>query len=102
MTDNHGKRVAAGGPGMEPRWTRGAKEGVGTAYSTASRVWYTISNGCLTEVYFPTIDKPQIRDLQYLVTYGETFFADESRGMDVEIECMEGCSLGERLVNHRP
>ena len=102
MTDNHGKRVAAGGPGMEPRWTRGAKEGVGTAYSTASRVWYTISNGCLTEVYFPTIDKPQIRDLQYLVTDGETFFADERRGMDSEIECLDGSSLGYRIVNRDP
>ena len=26
MTDNQGKRVAPGGPGMEPRWTRGAKD----------------------------------------------------------------------------
>src|SRR5437868_7011294 len=87
---------------MEPRWTRGAKEGVGTAYSTASRVWYTIANGCLTEVYFPTIDKPQIRDLQYLVTDGETFFADERRGMDSEIECLDGSSLGYRIVNRDP
>ena len=67
-------RRAPGGPGIEPRWTHGAKVAVGTAYSTSSRVWYTLDAGCVTEVYYPTIDTPQIRDLQFLFTDGETFF----------------------------
>jgi len=46
----------------------GAKAGIGTAYSTASRVWYTVAAGILTEVYYPTIDMPQLRDLQFLVS----------------------------------
>ena len=62
------KRRAPGGPGIEPRWTHGAKVAVGTAYSTSSRVWYTLDAGCITEVYYPTIDTPQIRDLQFLFT----------------------------------
>src|SRR5207253_4044639 len=99
---NDGKGVAGGGAGMEPRGTRGPEGGGGAAYSTAGRVWYTIADGCLTEVYFPTIDKPQIRDLQYLVTDGETFFADERRGMDSEIECLDGSTLGYRIVNRDP
>jgi glucoamylase len=33
---------APGGQGIEPRWTHGAKVAVGTAYSTSSRVWYTL------------------------------------------------------------
>jgi len=56
-------RFAPGGPGIEPRWTRGTKVAVGTAYSTSSRVWYTLDYGCVTEVYYPTIDSPQIRAL---------------------------------------
>ena len=64
---------------MPPRWTRGSKEAVGTAYSTASRVWYTVAAGILTEVFYPTIDTPQIRDLQFLITDGKTFFHDERR-----------------------
>jgi glucodextranase-like protein len=40
--------LAPGGPGIEPRWTRGAKVGVGTAYSTSSRVWYTLDFGCVS------------------------------------------------------
>jgi len=35
---------AFGWPGIEPRWTRSAKDAVGTAYSTASRVWLPTVN----------------------------------------------------------
>jgi hypothetical protein len=34
---DHGKRVAFGWPGIEPRWTQGNKDGAGTAYSGGSR-----------------------------------------------------------------
>ena len=33
--------LAFGAPGIEPRWTRSAKEGIGTAYHTSCRVWFT-------------------------------------------------------------
>jgi glucoamylase len=92
-------RSAPGGPGIEPRWTRGAKVGVGTAYSTSSRVWYTLDYGCVTEVYYPTIDSPQIRDLQFLVTDGETFFHDDRRNFIGEIDCISGAALGFTVTN---
>ena len=38
---------AFGAPGIPPRWTRGAKEAVGTAYSTSRQVWFTVSGGIL-------------------------------------------------------
>ena len=57
---------AFGAPGVEPRWTRGDKDGIGTAYSGSSRLWFTIWNGIVTEMYYPTVDRPQIRDLQFL------------------------------------
>ena len=79
---------APGGPGITPKWTFGAKDAVGTAYSVSSRLWYTLANGVITEVYFPTIDTPQMRDLQFLVTDGETFFHDERRHMISKIECI--------------
>ena len=44
------ERQAFGRPGIEPRWTGSAKDGVGTAYSSSSRVWYTLSLGILNEV----------------------------------------------------
>ncbi len=91
--------VAPGGPGIEPRWTRGAKIAVGTAYSTSSRVWYTLDSGCITEVYYPTIDSPQIRDLQFLVTDGETFFHDERRNFVGEVDCISEAALGFEVIN---
>src|SRR5262249_42509602 len=92
-------RFAPGGPGIEPRWTRGAKVAVGTAYSTSSRVWYTLDYGILTEVYYPTIDTPQIRDLQFLITDGATFFHDERRDTRQTVECVDEASLGFEIVN---
>jgi glucoamylase len=88
------QRTAPGGPGIEPRWTRGAKIAVGSAYSTSSRVWYTLEAGCVTEVYYPTIDSPQIRDLQFLVTDGESFFHDERRNFETQIDCISEAALG--------
>src|SRR5437764_5457364 len=91
--------AAPGGPGMPPRWTRGAKEAVGTAYSTASRVWYTVAAGILTEVFYPTIDTPQIRDLQFLITDGSTFFHDERRNTTSSVDCVDDAALGFEIVN---
>jgi glucoamylase len=92
---------AFGAPGIDPRWTNGAKEGVGTAYAASCRVWFTLWNGVLTEVYYPTIDLPQIRDLQLLFTDGQTFFDEEKRDFTKHIERLEP-SLAYRLINtHR-
>ena len=96
------KNPAPGGPGIPPRWTRGAKEAVGTAYSTSSRVWYTVADGVITECYYPTIDTPQLRDLQYLVSDGETFFHDERRNMRTTMDCLGGAALGVKITNADP
>ena len=77
---------AFGAPGLEPRWTRGDKDGVGTAYSGSSRLWFTVWNGIVTELYYPTVDRPQIRDLQFLITDGETFLHQEPRDLHSQIK----------------
>ena len=97
-----GTNPAPGGPGIVPRWTRGAKDAVGTAYSVSSRVWYTMANGVITEVYYPTIDTPQIRDLQYMVTDGKSFFHDERRHMVTRLECFGVFCLGFKVINSDP
>jgi glucoamylase len=99
ITNHSSLRSAPGGPGIEPRWTHGAKVAVGTAYSTSSRVWYTLDAGCVTEVYYPRIDTPQIRDLQFLFTDGESFFHDERRNFTGEINCVSDAALGFDVVN---
>jgi len=94
--------VAFGGPGIEPRWTSSAKEGVGTAYHTSCRLWFTISHGIVNEIYYPQVDRPNTRDFQFLITDGETFCHEEKRDLDHQVEYPEhDCPLY-RLTNSDP
>ncbi|HEX6255417.1 MAG TPA: hypothetical protein VFZ70_06360, partial [Euzebyales bacterium] len=65
--------VAPGAPGDPPSWTEADKDGFATAESLKSRVWHTLDDGRLTEVYFPDLGTPSVRDLQFIVSDGESF-----------------------------
>jgi len=93
---------AFGAPGLEPRWTSSVKDAVGTAYSASSRVWFTCSHGILNEVYHPTIDHAQVRDMEFLVTDGETFAHEEKRDLLSSFEYIHPEALGVRYVNRDP
>ena len=93
---------AFGSPGLAPRWTSSTKDAVGTAYSGSSRAWFTCSHGILNEVYHPTIDRPQMRDMEFLVTDGETFIHEEKRDLTTTFEYIHPDSLGVRYINSDP
>ena len=97
-----GQRDAFGWPGIEPRWTRGSKDGVGTAYSADSKVWFTLWRGTLTEAYYPIVDRPQLRDLEYLITDGSSFFHEEKRHLRSEVRRLSHHALGYSVVNSDP
>jgi glucoamylase len=94
--------VAFGAPGIEPRWTSSAKEGVGTAYHTSCRVWFTLSHGIVNEIYYPHVDQPNTRDFEFLISDGETFCHEEKRDLDHSIEYPERDCLFYRLTNSEP
>ncbi|HVC91883.1 MAG TPA: glycoside hydrolase family 15 protein [Acidobacteriaceae bacterium] len=97
-SENYDKSgMAFGAPGIPPRWTSSQKDGVGTSYSASSRVWFTVSHGILNEIYYPTIDRPQIRDMQFLVTDGKTFFHEERRDLDHSVDPIERDALGYKV-----
>src|SRR5678815_4006342 len=100
IPDNHS--LAFGAPGTEPRWTRSTKEGIGTAYHTSSRVWFTLSHGIVNEIYYPNVDCPNTRDLQFLITDGETFCHEERRDLEYKIEYPEKNTLFYRLTTTAP
>jgi glucoamylase len=102
MARIRGENFAYGWPGIPPRWTAGSKDGVGTAYADASKVWFTLWKGILTEVYWPRIDSPQTRDLQFLITDGSSFFHEEKRDLTSTMERMSLHSLGYSAVNREP
>lgn len=91
--------IAFGAPGIEPRWTSSAKDGIGTAYHSASCVWFTLSHGIINEIYFPHVDSPNTRDLQFLITDGETFCHEERRDLEHKTEYPEKNALFYRLTN---
>ena len=93
------QKEAFGRPGITPKWTSSHKEGVGTAYNTASRVWFTLSHGILNEIYYPTIDSPQTRDMEFLITDGETFFHEEKRNLDHCLTYIEQGALAYRVTS---
>jgi glucoamylase len=65
--------VAAGAPGALSRFDLARKDCVGTARNTTSKVWFTVADGVLSDVYEPTIDNTNVKSLQYIVTDGSTF-----------------------------
>src|SRR5919204_6019167 len=69
--------VAPGAPGASGTWTTGAKQGIGTSTTLESKLWYTLANGGLSEVYYPRVDVPQVRDLQLVVGDGSTLEPEE-------------------------
>jgi glucoamylase len=62
----------AAGPAPVPRaqtaqsWTSGAKDLVMTALGR-SHLWATMAQGIVTEVYWPAVDQPQVKDLGFLI-----------------------------------
>ena len=93
---------AFGAPGGEPRWTSSVKDGVGTAYSASSRIWFTVSHGILNEIYHPTIDHPQTRDMELLITDGASFVHEEKRDLESAFEYIDTEALGVRYINRDP
>jgi glucoamylase len=93
---------AFGAPGTQPRWTSSLKDAVGTAYAGSSRIWFTCSHGILNEIYHPTIDRAQVRDMEFLVSDGETFAHEEKRDLVSTFEYIHQEALGIRYVNRDP
>ena len=88
---------AFGSPGLEPRWTSSKKDAVSTAYASSSRIWFTASHGTLNEIYYPTIDHPQTRDMELLFTDEKTFFHEEKRDLEYDFHYIDENALAIRV-----
>ncbi len=81
-------RVAPGGPGIEPRWTSSAKQGIGSSLSDASRVSFTLSHGIFNEIYYPRVDRACTRDLGMMVASDDGFFSEEKRNSEHRVSML--------------
>jgi glucoamylase len=56
--------------GGDAHWPTAAKNGFGTSNTLASKVWFTLADGVMTEVFYPTLDMPSVKTLQFQVMMG--------------------------------
>jgi glucoamylase len=80
------RQPAFGAPGSEPRWSHADKDGVGTAFDLESRIWFSLWNGILTEIHYPTIDSPQMRNVQFLFVNNRGQLIDAKSDMTHQTE----------------
>ncbi|MEW9555381.1 glucan 1,4-alpha-glucosidase [Nonomuraea sp. NPDC050783] len=67
-----------GAPGASATWTSGNKEGIGTSASRQSKVWFTLTEGVMSEAYYPDATVPNVRTLDFAITDGATFTQRET------------------------
>ena len=65
--------TAPGGPGGTTVWPEADKSGFGTARARRSNVWFTLQRGRVSEVFYPDLSTPSVRNLELVVTDGRTF-----------------------------
>ena len=91
---------APGQPGAEPRWAFAGKDGIGAALGDSARpVWFTLSHGILTEVFYPEIDSPRIRSLGFRVASGSDFDSDEAADAEHRVEMSDAAIPSYHVVN---
>jgi glucoamylase len=91
--------VAPGAPGATALWTAGNKDGFGTSTTLRSKAWFTLGGGELTEVYYPNLGTPAVRDLQFVVTDGKSWVERESEDTNRTLALTDPRSLSYQQVN---
>ena len=90
------------GPAPEPpsqarapgNWSSGSRQGIGTAFTydapisqtNPSRVWFTLDDGAVADLFWPRLDQANFHSLRFLVSDGKTFLHDLWRDADIETE----------------
>jgi glucoamylase len=72
------KRPAPGAPGSLHVWAPADKHGFGTAEQLASKAWFTLRQGSLSEIYYPNLSTPAFRGLQFAVADGRRLLQRET------------------------
>src|SRR3989442_10455257 len=84
--------AAPGGPGALSHFDLARKDCLGTAQNTTSKVWFTVANGVLSDVYYPTADNTNVETLQYIVTDGSTFTDLQTRNTTYTVRLLDNHS----------
>jgi glucoamylase len=91
--------AAADGPGALSHFDLARKDCVGTARNRRSKVWFTVADGVLSDVYFPTNDNTNNETLQFVVTDGQTFTDLQTRDMTYTARALDERALTCRVTS---
>lgn len=91
-------QLAPSGPGLDAHWPSAAKNGFGTSNTLASKVWFTLNNGVMTEVFYPRLDVPNSQSLQ-LIVCTSTRCQTEAEDTIHEIRILDSRALSFRQIN---
>jgi glucoamylase len=80
---------APDGPGSLSHFDLARKDCLGTARNTTSKVWYTVADGVLSDVYYPTADTTNVETLQYVVTDGSSFTDLQTRDTTYAVRALD-------------
>ncbi|MHB1084444.1 MAG: glycoside hydrolase family 15 protein [Thiobacillus sp.] len=69
----------------KPNWASARKDMTGTALG-ASRLWFSVAQGIVSEVYFPRLDIPQLKDIGLIVADDQGFWQELRRHPDYTLE----------------
>jgi len=90
---------APGAPGANATWNESNLQAFADSLGAASKVWYTLGNGELENVFYPQADTPDTFGLQYIVTDGSTFTGTETANTSHAISLTDPTSLTWQQVN---
>ncbi len=91
--------AATDGPGAVSHYALARKDCLGTARNTTSKVWFTVANGVLSDVFYPTNDNTNVQTLQYVVTDGSTFTDLQSRDTTYTVRALSNRALDCRVTS---
>ena len=84
--------------GSDAHWATAAKNGFGTSNTIASKVWFTLADGVMTEVFYPTLDMPNVQTLHFLIA-SDAWIDDEIENTSHRLELPNPRSLTFRQIN---
>src|SRR4030095_685178 len=90
--------LAPGGPGNDAHWPSAAKDGFGTATTLRSKVWFTLTGGVMTEVFYPTVDTPNTQSLRFILCRRD-LCQDEAEDTTHSLRVLDKRALSFQQVN---
>ena len=96
----HAQTLAPGAPGKDAQWATAGKQGVGTCANLESKVWFTLAQGVMTEVYYPDVTVANVHLLQFVVVNPKTKKVETEQTDAIhEIKVLQPDSLTFQQIN---